>query len=133
MAALPFARYDLYLDGLGARQYVDDDALYVLTIRDIARLTGLDLHSTSIARVGEGAQHGISAQGLIVQSHITLHGWRDCGGIMCDVVSCREYDPEVVRRLLVERFQIGRVLRTMDWQRLAEVQRAAMAHQRGYR
>lgn len=38
----------------------------------------------------------------ITTSHIALHGWPMRGAFMMDVFSCREFDPEAARRVVME-------------------------------
>lgn len=111
---LPFHRYALWLDGIGEPSLVDDESNLVGAVTDLAKMTGLTLHSTQIARVGDDEQHGVSVQGLIVQSNIAIHGWRESGGIMCDVVSCKPWDYEAGRAFLIDRFKVLTVLNYMN-------------------
>jgi S-adenosylmethionine/arginine decarboxylase-like enzyme len=125
MKLAPFARHALWLDGYGSPALVDDEAVMIQAVRDLAKLTGLDLHSTQIARVGSGEQSGISVQGLIVQSHIALHGWSECGGLMADIVSCQPWDYEQGRVFLVKRFAIHTTIRCLDSESLTNLILAA--------
>ena len=42
----------------------------------------------------------------ITTSHISLHGWPMRGAFMMDVFSCREFDPEAARRVVIETLQV---------------------------
>ena len=42
----------------------------------------------------------------ITTSHIALHGWPMRGAFMMDVFSCREFDPEAARRVVLEMLDV---------------------------
>jgi S-adenosylmethionine decarboxylase len=42
----------------------------------------------------------------ITTSHIALHGWPMRGAFMMDIFSCREFDPDAAKRVVIETLDV---------------------------
>jgi S-adenosylmethionine decarboxylase len=52
---------------------------------------------------------GVTALGLLAESHISVHTWPELGYAAADIFTCGEHTaPEAACRLLVERLEAGR-------------------------
>jgi len=54
--------------------------------------------------------HGVTAIGLLAESHISIHTWPELGYAAADVFTCGDSaDPELACRLIADVFDAGRV------------------------
>jgi len=109
--ALPFSRYALHLDALGCPHRTNDPALVLLTLQRIADVAGMHVMGSTVHRVhGEGCKDGWSGIAIIKESHIAVHTWPSCGGVMFDLVSCRPFEASAVRNTIIDAFGLTQIL-----------------------
>lgn len=74
-------------------------------IHDLVRAIDMVAYGDAfIARFGSGPEIGISAVQLIETSAITIHTNDAAGDLYLDVFSCKDFDAEVVQKMVGERF-----------------------------
>lgn len=71
---------------------LDDPEAVVQALRSAATSAGATMLSHVVHRF---APHGVTALGLLAESHISIHTWPERGYVACDVFTCGEHtDPE---------------------------------------
>jgi S-adenosylmethionine/arginine decarboxylase-like enzyme len=77
-----------------------DDAEHVRDfVYHLADLTGLSLINLQVHELpnDEPCGPGVTALGMLKESHIAVHTWPEMGIVTVDVYSCRAYDVAAVR------------------------------------
>lgn len=112
-------RYSLAIDGYYMNPVADNPGFIAEVIEDVANQADMRLLDVTVRNVdasipqGEGFvdEGGISAHGLISTSHICLHTWPNSGFFMFDLVSCRRFDPERIKELVLRELKVKTVER----------------------
>lgn len=85
---------------------IDDPELVQQAMRDAAEAAKATLLGEVAHRF---APQGVTALGLLAESHIAVHTWPELGYAAADIFTCGEDClPEAACMLLVERLQAGR-------------------------
>lgn len=96
---------------------LDDEQAVLAALREAARRA----EATLLGEVSHRFHpHGVTALGLLAESHIAIHTWPEAGYAACDVLTCGERArPELACRHLAEAMQatrhaLKRVVRGQD-------------------
>src|SRR5690606_21002118 len=74
---------------------LDDPEAVVAALRSAATSAGATMLSHVVHRF---TPHGVTALGLLAESHISIHTWPERGYVACDVFTCGDRtDPERAR------------------------------------
>lgn len=95
-------RCRLEIDAFSDAKFLGDEERLKEVIQKVARIAGMDMIKIVITPVdidpskltGDGFldDGGVSVQGLITTSHITLHAWPQRSFFMFDLVSCKKFN-----------------------------------------
>ncbi|MGD9365654.1 MAG: adenosylmethionine decarboxylase [Desulfobacteraceae bacterium] len=85
---------------------LDDEAHVRNTIRQAAEAA--EIHLLKLTSHGF-SPHGVTALGLLAESHISIHTWPEIGYAAADMFTCgKQYPAVAATELLVRRFRAGR-------------------------
>jgi S-adenosylmethionine decarboxylase len=85
-------------DSINDRQFLRD------TLQDIASTVDMQIIEGPIIAEGQEGNPGFSALCIIDFSHISIHTFSVYNEVLVDIFSCKEYDREKVRELVLRAF-----------------------------
>jgi len=92
-------------------ELLDDEQFIRRTLNRAAEASGSTLLALTSHKF---SPQGVTALGLLAESHISIHTWPETGYVAADVFTCGTHcDPLKACRLLVERLRAGRHCRSV--------------------
>lgn len=112
-------RCRLEVDAFSDAKFLGDEVRLKEVIQKVARIAGMDMIKIVITPVdinpskltGDGFldDGGVSVQGLITTSHITLHAWPQRSFFMFDLVSCKKFNRAGVMNTICNSLEVRTV------------------------
>jgi len=103
--------YHLMLDCADCDEYAirDRDVIYNFTKRLVKKIDMVAYGEPQIVNFGTGNKAGYTLVQLIETSNICAHFVNEEKAIYLDVFSCKEFDPEIVKNLVIAYFYAANI------------------------
>lgn len=97
-------RYHQIFDIDNCNKNINDGLFLKDYLQKIA--SAIDMHIIGGPIIAEGIPEnpGYSVLCIVDFSHISIHTFTDCNGILVDIFSCKNWNKEKIRKMLIEAF-----------------------------